>query len=268
MFDKQSNIKITAIIVTLNEDRYLEKCLNRLSFCDQIIVYDMYSTDSSVEIAKKFKAEIRYHQRVPAVESVRKEAAGSSKNEWIIFLDPDEILPENIGKIFGEIIIKVPDLGVVYLPWQFYFNGKPLTFTIWGFGRKKAFLFHRKRCRFSKDVHNGYQLLDSYKSIELSDIKEHGVDHYWNNSYKQLFAKHIRYIKTDGQARYNQGQRFSWITLAKETCYGLKINLIDYNGLQNGFTGFFLSLFYSWYIFMSYLSLYRYEKAIDAKNIR
>ena len=69
-----SEIQFTGIVVTYNEDKYLNECLKYLSFCEQLIVMDLGSTDHSVEIAKTYGAIIVQHERVPIVEQVRTKA--------------------------------------------------------------------------------------------------------------------------------------------------------------------------------------------------
>ena len=261
--DKQQKIKFTAIVITYNDCRYLNDCLKSLEFCEELIVFDLGSNDASIDIAKNYGAKVYHHKKTIIVEKVRKKAISYSKNDWIVFIDPDEIAPPNIGDIFHSIILENTDLGVVYLPSQFYIKDKPLTFTIWGQEKRKAFLFHKNRNVFNPYVHNVFSLIDGYKSISLPYSEKFCVNHFWINSYKQLFEKHIRYIKAEGEARYNQGQRFLWSIWAKETIYALKLNLCDYRGLLNGYIGIFLSFFYAWYINMSYLSLLRYQKKID-----
>jgi glycosyltransferase involved in cell wall biosynthesis len=46
--------KISVVIITLNEERIIEKCLSRLSFADEIIVVDSGSQDGTVAICEKF----------------------------------------------------------------------------------------------------------------------------------------------------------------------------------------------------------------------
>ena len=47
-------VRLSAIVLTKNEAKNLDRCFQSLKFCDQIIVIDDYSTDDSVEIAKKY----------------------------------------------------------------------------------------------------------------------------------------------------------------------------------------------------------------------
>lgn len=88
---------ISAVILTYNEETILARCLEALHFVDDIIIYDSYSTDRTLEIAKSFKATIiqrqfdNYaNQRNAALAAVPK------KYEWILMVDADEIVTKSL----------------------------------------------------------------------------------------------------------------------------------------------------------------------------
>jgi glycosyltransferase involved in cell wall biosynthesis len=257
-----SKINFSAVVVTLNDVKYLRQCLSSLSFCNQLIVMDLGSSYETLKIANQYGAEIYDFPRTPISEPAKKKGVEYTKNDWILIVDPDEVLPKNIEIVFRSEIEDSPDLGVVYLPWQFYFKGQRLTYTIWGSGTNKAFLFHKHRNRFNSDSHYGFTLLDDYRRIRLPQLAENTVQHYWCDSYGELIKKHVRYIKADGQSRYNQGQRFAWSHWIRETLYALKVNIFDYKGLNNGLRGFLLTMIYAGYTSLGYLSLYLYQKGL------
>lgn len=252
--------KFSGFVVTYNEAHHLRRCLSRLSFCDQLVVIDLGSSDASVEIAKEFNAEVIFHQRVPVVEQIWTEIKPYAKNEWLVIIDPDEELPEGIEDELQKFIENSPNLGAIKLPLQFYFKNKPLYWTHWGQGQIKICVFNKHRVIFSSDVHRGRSLIEGSTLEEFPKLNPgFFVKHYWADSYRELFRKHLRYIKNEGKSRFNSGHRFSWRETFKETFNAVKENLIKYNGLQGGFIGIFLSFFYGWYVLMSCLSLRRYE---------
>lgn len=254
-------IQFTGIVVTYNEAQHLRDCLNSLSFCEQLIVVDLGSTDASVEIAKQCGAQIVNHRRVPIVEQVREEARVYARNDWIIFTDPDEVLPAQLVNQLREVIDENPDAAIVRVPLQFYFRGKQLDCCIWGRpNSNRILLIHKGRVQIGPLVHRGYEKMDGFREIYIPRHGDNFIRHYWMDSYSQLIAKHLRYSRHEGESRYNSGQRFSWSSMFIDVERVLKANLIEYRGLYGGFTGVFLSFFYCWYAFMSWLSLRKYER--------
>jgi glycosyltransferase involved in cell wall biosynthesis len=261
-----NKVEFTGVVVTCNEERYLRDCLNSLAFCQQLIVIDLGSTDSSLDIAVDCGAEIIHREWGPVVEPFRKEAIEFLKYDWMIQLDPDEIFPANIEDELRSMIMKDSELGVINIPWKFYIKGKPLNFSIWGLEKTKGIVLHKSRNKFTALSQRGTKLLNGYTSATLPGKSATWIRHYWVDSYEQLFEKHWRYIKKEGESRYLEGERFSWVTLVHSTISALKSNLIDFKGLRGGALGIFLSFFYSWYICMSLLSLLRYQNRITNKN--
>ena len=51
-------MKISAIVLTKNEERNIKKCLKSLKWCDEVIVIDDFSKDKTVKIAKKLGAKV------------------------------------------------------------------------------------------------------------------------------------------------------------------------------------------------------------------
>ena len=54
----ERNSSISAILITLNEEKNIARCLESVSFCNEIIVIDGSSSDKTIEIAKSFGAKV------------------------------------------------------------------------------------------------------------------------------------------------------------------------------------------------------------------
>jgi len=253
-------MKFSGIVATYNDGRRLADCLQSLQFCDDLIVIDLGSTDDSVNIAKAYGVRVLFRSRVPTADYIREYAVSVAKYDWVVFLDPDEVFPVEAAAKIKEVINQNSNLGMIELPWHFYFFGHPITYTIWGKPNKtKQVVFHRKHVKFNKEVHHGSQLLEGFKKVALAEENNNFIKHYWVDSFLELFEKHWRYIRLEGQARYKDGERFSFLGSVKQIKRALYMNLFEYKGMSGGWKGIFLSLFYSWYISMSLFSLLLYQ---------
>lgn len=259
-------INFTGIVVTYNEAKRLRDCLKSLSFCEQLIVIDLGSNDASVKIAKEFGAEVFHHKKIPVVEKIHEMAVKNyARNEWIIRIDPDEVLPPNLKEKLEFLIKKEPDLGTIRIPWQFYVKDKPLYGTVWGMDNSKPVVLHKSRTKFNPYVHAATSLLEGYRESALPRDNVYYIRHYWVDSYCQMIRKHWMYLKKEGEARYSRGERFSVRKLLNDTINAFKHSLISCNGYRN-VTGIFLSLFYSWYVLMGILSLRQYQKDVQGNK--
>ena len=90
-----NSIAVTVVIPTRNEARHLARCLEAVRRFSEVYVVDSQSTDSTVEIARAFGAEVvqfHYHGGWPkkrqwALDSLPFE------NDWILLLDADDVDP-------------------------------------------------------------------------------------------------------------------------------------------------------------------------------
>src|SRR3989344_5022751 len=95
---------ISAVIVCLNEGNKLRRCLESLNnFADEIVVVDLGSKDQSLKVSQEFGAKIYHHNFEPFVERVRNFSISKATGEWILILDPDEVISENLKFKLKEV---------------------------------------------------------------------------------------------------------------------------------------------------------------------
>lgn len=88
--------KISACIISYNEERKIEDCLKSLlPVVDEIIVVDSLSTDDTIKIAEKYTDKI-YHQEFIGHIEQKNLAISKASNDWILSLDCDERLTQEL----------------------------------------------------------------------------------------------------------------------------------------------------------------------------
>ena len=92
--------KISAVIITGNEENNIKDCLKSVQWADEIIVVDSESTDQTVQIAKEFTDKV-FIKKWQGYSAQKSYAISLAKNEWILSLDADERVTE---KLANEIL--------------------------------------------------------------------------------------------------------------------------------------------------------------------
>ena len=88
--------KISACIISFNEEKKIEECLKSLlPVADEIVVVDSLSTDSTLEIAGKYTDKIFEQKFLGHIEQ-KNLAVAKASNDWILSLDCDERLSEQL----------------------------------------------------------------------------------------------------------------------------------------------------------------------------
>ncbi len=87
---------ITLSMIVKNEEKHLRTCLESVkNIADEIVIVDTGSTDSTLEIAKEYRAEIYYFPWINNFAAARNFALEKSKGKWILYLDADERLSQS-----------------------------------------------------------------------------------------------------------------------------------------------------------------------------
>ena len=95
--------KISACIISFNEEKKIEDCLKSLQpVVDEIIVVDSLSTDKTVEIASKYTDKI-FHQKFLGYIEQKNLAASKASYDWILSLDCDERLAPPLQQSINAI---------------------------------------------------------------------------------------------------------------------------------------------------------------------
>ena len=77
--------KVSGLIITYNEEKNIREVLPCFDFCDEIIIVDSFSTDSTVAIAQSFpKVKVIQH-KFEDFASQRNVALQHAQNDWVLF---------------------------------------------------------------------------------------------------------------------------------------------------------------------------------------
>jgi glycosyltransferase involved in cell wall biosynthesis len=130
-------MKITVAINTYNAAKHLEVVLESIKLVDEILICDMYSTDATIEIAKKYNARIISHEKVDYVEPARNFVIQNAYNDWVLLLDADETV------FHVKIILWENSCGLLSLTITFVFSKKMLSI-----GLKKSTQILKSKVKF------------------------------------------------------------------------------------------------------------------------
>lgn len=246
---------ISAVIIALNEEHIIEKCIRSLlPICQEIIVVDSGSTDQTIPIAHKLGAKVIETPWLGYGET-KNLGNKSARHPWILSIDADEVVNEELKKNLLESSLDNRHQAYLINRLPFY-EGRWIKHGGWHPDWVMR-LFHRAHLSWSDDkVHE--QLIEHtpITKIKLDGYLEHysyvsKEDHYARlNKYARLkaeswiesgtkpsFAKRyfgawFRYIKSYIlQSGYKDGNAGKEI--AKSNMYQIKKQIELYDKLKN-----------------------------------
>lgn len=116
---------ISVVINTYNSERHLPQVLEAVSDFDEIVVCDMESTDNTVKIAERYGATVVTFPKgnLDHCEPARNFAISHARYEWVLVVDSDELVPEDLRKFLYKFSIKAAKSGTLkglYIPRKNY----------------------------------------------------------------------------------------------------------------------------------------------------
>lgn len=125
---------ITAIILTKNEEKHIERCIKSLKgICDDIVVVDCFSTDKTCEMATELGARVVQHKWTNYATQFNYGLYETGiTTEWVWRIDADEFLEGNLGETVKKYIQEAPEnINGIYVRKRIDFMGHPLLHGGW-----------------------------------------------------------------------------------------------------------------------------------------
>src|SRR3989344_9538850 len=117
---------LSVVLATYNEEKNLAACLESFKdIADEIVIVDGKSQDSTVEIAKKYGARVKLTTNKANFHINKQMAIDAAKCDWILQMDADEHVSEELKKEIREILANNPNKENGYwIPRKNYFLGR------------------------------------------------------------------------------------------------------------------------------------------------
>lgn len=249
------SISISAVIITFNEERNIDRCLSSLiGIVDEIIVVDSFSKDKTEEICKKHDVTFIQHPFEGHIQQ-KNYAIDCARNEWILSLDADEALTEELKRSILEIKKEPKFLG---------YRMNRLT-NYCGHWVKYCGWYPDTKVRLVKKDHARWQGVNPHDRLDMNKNEETGflsgdLLHYSYYS-KEDHLKQIEFFgNIAAKELFERGGRSNWFKIVVKTVaqffksYFLKLGILD------GMTGFTISRL------SAYATYRKYEKLLNLQR--
>ena len=140
-------MNLSVVVVALNEQANIERCLNSVQWADHVLVYDSGSSDKTVQIAESLGAQVVKGDWL-GFGPTKHKAAGLAKYDWILSLDADEVVSPQLAKqiqnlnLESDVAYQIPRLSNYLNHW--------VRFGGW-YPDYQIRLFHRKHSQWNQN---------------------------------------------------------------------------------------------------------------------
>lgn len=228
--------KISVVIITLNEERDIGRCLASVKdIADEIVVVDSFSTDITEEICKEYKTKFVQHKFENYI-SQKNWALNQAENDIILSLDADEELSKElqlsileVKKYFNADGYSMNRLTRIGSKWIKYSGWYPDT---------KLRLFNRENGKWA-----GMNPHDEFKYDQKANISKLNGDllHHSFYSFDELEKQTEKFAKLGAIAYYEKGKRSTLFNVIASPSVRFIRDYFFKGGLFHGIMGFRVS---------------------------
>lgn len=255
MLESSNSIKLSAVVITYNEEKKIGRCLDSLiGVADEIIVVDSLSTDRTVEICKSKGATVISQPFLGYIEQ-KNFALEKSNFDYVLSLDADEVLSPELSK-------SILDIKVDYNSDAYEFNrltnycGKWIKHGGW-YPDKKTRIWNKKDGKWGgTNPHDEVVLNKGTKVVKLQG----DLLHYTTDSISQHIDQIQKFSSIAAQSLHKKGKKTSIATILFNSWFKFVRDYFLLFGFLDGFYGFVVAFNSAFATYLKYLKLYSLNK--------
>ncbi|MDD5655367.1 MAG: glycosyltransferase family 2 protein [Candidatus Omnitrophica bacterium] len=250
-----SKAAVSVVIIAKNEEKNIAECLESVrGWADEIIVVDDESADKTREICAKFTDKI-LAKKMEVEGTHRNWAYAQAKNAWVLSLDADEQVSAELKE---EISGVLNDTGVKYaafsIPLRNFIGNYWVRYGGW-YPAGKVRLFRKDKFKYEDVKVHPRVFIDGECGHLTKDIVHKGYPdfaHFLDSINRQTTWEAEKWVSTG--RRMSRG-RITWRAIDR-----FFRRFIGKKGYKDGFIGFMIAYFDSFYQVLSYAKYWELRK--------
>lgn len=197
-----NSTKISALLIVYNEVNHIQEVINNISFADEIIVVDSFSTDGTLAELAQFKNVHTIKRKFKNFADQRNFALQQATHNWVLFIDADERITDALKTEIITTINTSTDAVAFMFKRLYFFNKKRIYFS--GFQTDTTYrLFKKDHVSYIEDkiVHEMPQINGKSK------ILKNNMLHYCFDSASHYKAKMEHYASLKALELFKKGKK-------------------------------------------------------------
>lgn len=245
--------RISAVIITKNEEANLPRCLDSVKFVNELIIIDSDSTDRTIEIAESYGAKV-YRPEWKGFGPAKQEGVDRASCEWILSIDADEEVPAELADEIQAIVNDERALNGYYMPRKTQFLGRWIKHCGW-YPDYILRLFKKSTGRFDGAVVHEKVIVEG----ETGYLR-HDLLHYSYPSLEQYLKKSNLYTTLGAKSAYDRGKRSRLFDTTIRPAASFVAHYVGRQGFLDGWAGFVLSVLSAVAVLNKYSKLRELER--------
>jgi glycosyltransferase involved in cell wall biosynthesis len=244
---------LSVVVIAKNEEANIDECFQSVhGWADELVLVDDESTDRTVEIAKRYGATI-YRRKMDNEGIHRNWAYAQAKNEWVLSLDADEKVTEELKAEISQTL-PTTKFHAFSIPLRNFIGTYWVRYAGW-YPAGKLRLFMKSRFKYEEVGVHPRVFLNGDTGHLTKDIIHKGYpdfEHFLGSLNRQTTLEAQKWIET---GRQMSAGRATWRTIDR-----FFRSFIGKKGWKDGFIGFMIAVFASLYQIMSYAKYWQMKR--------
>jgi glycosyltransferase involved in cell wall biosynthesis len=238
-------MKITATIITLNEERHIARAIESLRCCDEIVVIDSGSADRTTELAENLGARV-IESPWRGYAGQKNWAAERANYDWILSLDADEALSEGLEGEIWNLKKNGPKYDAYTMPRLAQYLGRWILHCGW-YPDRKVRLYNRHKASWVGDfVHESVQVRGRLGHLESNLL------HFTCDSLSEHLRTMDRYTTLAAEELVSRKTRVGWRHMILDPAWTFTKTYFVHRGFLDGIEGLTIAYMAALYTFLKY----------------
>ena len=256
-------MKISATIITLNEEENIREALASVAWADEVVVVDSGSTDKTCEIAEADGARV-IRNDWPGFARQKQFAAEQAQHEWIFSLDADERVSPELNKSINALRKLTDDQRAdgYRVARRSFYQGRWIKGGGW-YPDRQLRLYKKARGRWAdRHIHESVRMNEDARVENLTgDILHYSMRD--SAQHHRMIGE--RYAPLGALQMFEEGRRTSRLRIATAAPIGFIRSFVLKGGFRDGLAGLTIARFAGHHDFLKHLLLWEKQKEAEKK---
>lgn len=251
-------MKISATIITFNEESNIKAACDSIAWADEIVVVDSNSTDATRELATAAGARVIVNAW-PGFGAQKQFAVDQAQHEWIFSLDADERVSDELRKSIDKLRnAPASELADGYeIARRTYYQQRWIRGGGW-YPDRQLRLFRKSQGHWKqRHIHESVTMNPGARAGRLAGDLLHYTSTDAAHHHRMIGE---RYAPLAARQMFEEGRRTSILGVASAGPAAFIRSLILKGGLRDGFAGFTIASFAAHHAFLKHLMLWEKQQ--------
>jgi glycosyltransferase involved in cell wall biosynthesis len=246
---------LTVLVPCFNNQDIIARCLDSVVWADEILICDSFSTDRTLEIARRYTDRIIQHEYINSAKQ-KNWAIPQATHEWVLLVDTDEVISPELRREIERFLAAPPaNVSACQIARRNMILGQWVRdLNLWPDYAMR--LFRRDLARYQKkEVHA------DMVAPGCTHTFQEPLTHYGTPSWSKQIGYLDRYTRYQADEYYFKlGRRFTWWRALTRPPGAFLYYYFYRRGYRYGFRGFFLAAHFAIYSFYTYAKLWEIDE--------